>query len=72
MPHVACRRIAREHEPAARAPLRPAPVLDGTPVGTGTGHMSILVFPTDIVLGADHRIGVFQMNALVRGGRGQC
>ena len=55
MPHVACRRIAREHEPAARAPLRPAPVLDGTPVGAGAGHMSILAFPTDIVLGAGRR-----------------
>ena len=71
MPHVACRRIARGCEPAARAPLRPAPVLDGTPVGTGALHTSILVFPTDIVLGAVRRIIVFEMNAVVQGGRGQ-
>ena len=32
---------------------------------------SILAFPTDIVLGAVHRIRVFEMNALVQGGRGQ-
>ena len=55
MPHAARRRIAREREPAACAPLHPSPVLDGTPVGTGAGHMSILAFPTHIVLGAVRR-----------------